>query len=106
MIITIKNISMKTHHSINQMKRYHDSLRRVYIIIIAEVSNIDSELKLQMCFKTINDFVDSNELVLILLIFEAYSRIIKTNASFLIITQRATIMKRVMKNVRKYIAFR
>ena len=76
------------------------------MIIIAEVSSIDSELELQMIFKTINDFVDSNELVFILLVFEAYSRMTESDASSLIITQRATIMKRVMKKVRKCIAFR
>ena len=59
-----------------------------------------------MIFKTINDFVDSNDFVSILLVFEAYSRMTESNASSLIITQRATTMKRIMKEVRKCNAFR
>jgi hypothetical protein len=52
MRITIKTISVETHHSIEMMKRYHDSLRRVYAIITTEISNIDLEIALQMTFKT------------------------------------------------------
>ncbi len=56
MSITVKIVSIKTHHSIDMMKRYHELLRRVYSIIAIEISEIDFELTLQMTFKIINDF--------------------------------------------------
>jgi hypothetical protein len=46
MRITIKTISVETHHSIEMMKRYHDSLRRMYAIITTEISDIDLEIAL------------------------------------------------------------
>ncbi len=81
MRITIKTISVETHHSIEMMKRYHDSLRRMYAIITTEISNIDFEIALQMTFKVINDSIEFDELILTLLIFEAYFRMIEMNVS-------------------------
>jgi hypothetical protein len=101
MSITIKNVLVEVHHSIEMIERYHDSLRRVYSIIIAEILDIDVEMTLQMTFKAINDSIDSNELVSTLLVFEAYSRMIESDASFLIITQRALIIRKVMNEIRK-----
>ena len=106
MNIMVKNASVETHHSIDVIKRYHDSLRRIYIIIIFEISNIDFDFALQMIFKIINDFVDFNELVFILLIFGAYSKIIENDVSTFAIIQRAMIMRKVMKEVKKFIAFK
>jgi hypothetical protein len=72
MKITIKTIFVETHHSIEMMKRYHDSLRRVYAIITIEISNIDFEITLQMTFKVINDSIEFDELVFTLLVFDVY----------------------------------
>jgi hypothetical protein len=106
MRITIKTIFVETHHSIEMMKRYHDSLRRVYAIITTEISNIDFEIALQMTFKIINDSIEFDELILILLVFEAYSRMIEMNVSSSTIIQRAIAMKKTMKEVQKFIAIR
>jgi hypothetical protein len=106
MKITIKTISVETHHSIEMMKRYHDSLRRMYAIITTEISNIDFEIILQMTFKIINDSIEFDELVFILLVFEAYLRMIEMNALSLTITQRAIAMRKAMKEVQKFIAIR
>jgi hypothetical protein len=57
MKITVKTILVETHHSIEMMKRYHDSLRRVYAIITIEISNIDLEIALQMTFKVSDESV-------------------------------------------------
>ncbi len=46
MSIEIKTISVETHHLVEMMKRYHESLRRIYSIIIAEMFIIDLELAL------------------------------------------------------------
>ncbi len=68
----MKTISVKTHHSIEMIKRYHESLRQVYSIFVAEISDIDLESVLQMSFKILNDSIKSDDLILTLLIFDAY----------------------------------
>jgi hypothetical protein len=88
------------------MKRYHESLRRVYSIIATEISEIDFELALQMTFKVINDSIKLNDLISTLLIFEAYLRMIEMNVSSFTITQRVIAMKKIMKEVRKLNAIR
>jgi hypothetical protein len=106
MNITVKIVLIETHHSIDMMKRYHESLRRVYSIIATEISEIDSDLALQMTFKTINDSIELNDLISTLLVFEAYSRMIEMNASSSIIIQRAIVMKKTMNEIRKFNAIR
>jgi hypothetical protein len=88
------------------MKRYHDSLRRVYAIITIEISNIDLEIALQMTFKIINDSIELDVLILILLIFDVYSRMIEMNVSSFTITQRAIAMRKAIQEVQKFIAIR
>jgi hypothetical protein len=106
MKIIVKIVSVEAHHSIEMMKRYHESLRRAYSIISAEISEIDSELALQMTFKTINDSIELNDLISILLVFNVYFRMIEMNVSSSIITQRAIVMKKTMNEVRKMHATR
>ena len=101
MRIIIKNVFVKAHNSIDLIERYHESLRRVFNIITTEMTEISSELALQMSFKTLNDSVSSNDLVSTLLIFDAYLRMIELNASSSTIIQRFIAMKRVMNEVRK-----
>jgi hypothetical protein len=88
------------------IERYHDSLRRVYAIIIAKISDIDSNSTLQMTFKALNDFAEFNELILTLLVFEAYFRMIEMNAFSSTIIQRFIAMRKAMNEVRKSIAAR
>jgi hypothetical protein len=88
------------------IERYHDSFRKVYAIIIAKISDIDSNSTLQMTFKALNDFVELNELILTLLVFEAYSRMIEMNAFSSTIIQRFIAMRKAMNEVRKSIAVR
>jgi hypothetical protein len=106
MRIAIKTMFIETHHSIEMMKRYHDSLRRIYSIIAIEISDIDLELFLQMTFKVLNDSIELDELIFILLVFEVYFRMIEMNVSSLTIIQRAITMKKIMKEVRKFNAIR
>ena len=82
MKIIVKNVFVKIHHSIDQIERYHDFFRRVYLIIIAEIFGIDPNLKLQMTFKTINDSINFHGLIFTLLIFDAYFRMIELNVFF------------------------
>jgi hypothetical protein len=106
MRITIKTISVETHHSIEMMKRYRESLCRVYSIITIEISSIDLELALQMTFKVINDSIELDELILTLLVFGAYSRMIEMNVSSSTIIQRAIAMRKAMKEIQKFIVIR
>jgi hypothetical protein len=106
MTITIKTISVETHHSIEMMKRYHDSLRRIYAIITTEISSINSEIALQMTFKVINDSIEFDELIFTLLVFDVYFRMIEMNVSSSTITQRVIVMRKAMKEVQKFIATR
>jgi hypothetical protein len=106
MNVKINTVSIETHHSIDMIERYHDSLRKMYVIIIAKISNIDSNSTLQMTFKALNDFAELNELILTLLVFEAYLRMIEMNAFSSTIIQRFIAMRKTMNEVRKSIAAR
>ena len=106
MKITTKIVFVETHYLINQIKRYHKSFRRIYTIIITEISNIDFELKLQKIFKIINDLIDFNELIFTLFVFDVYSRMIEMNVLFFIIIQRVVIMKKTMNEIKKHIVSR
>ncbi len=106
MSIKINTVSIETHHSIDMIERYHDSFRRMYVIIIAKISNIDSNSTLQMTFKTLNDSVEFNELIFTLLVFEAYSRMIEMNALSSTIIQRFIAMRKAMNEFRKSIVAR
>jgi hypothetical protein len=103
MNIKINTISIETHHSIDMIERYHDLFRKMYAIIIAKISNIDSNSTLQMTFKALNDFVELNELILTLLVFETYFRMIEMNVLSSSIIKRFVAMRKVMNEVRKSI---
>lgn len=62
-------------------------------------------LTLQMTCRIINDLVNLNELILTLLMFETYLRMIKLNV-FFNINQRILILKKVMNKKRKFILSR
>jgi hypothetical protein len=78
----------------------------VYAIIVAEISDIDSNSTLQMTFKALNDFAELNELISTLLVFEAYLRMIEMNALSSTIIQRFIAMRKAMNEVRKSIVVR
>jgi hypothetical protein len=106
MSIMIKSVFVKAHHSIDKVERYHDSLRRVYEIITAKILEIDFDSTLQMTLKTLNDFIDFNELVSKLLVFDAYLRMTKMNIFSSIITQRLIAMRKIMNKIREFNVFR
>ncbi len=83
------------------MKRYHAKLRRAYQMIIENL-DVDKEFVLQMIVKAINDTVDSDDLMFILLIFEAYLRMHVMNLSISSITQRAMIIEKAMIEIKKF----
>ncbi len=74
--------------------------------MIFENLDVSKKIALQMIVKAINDTVDSADLMLILLIFETYSRMHVMNFSASSITQRAMIIEKVMIEIRKFRAER
>ncbi len=88
------------------IKRYHESLRQVYSIFIAEISDIDFESILQMSLKTLNDLIKFNDLILTLLIFDVYSRMTKNDASSSTITQRAIAMRKTKNEMKRFMTIR
>jgi hypothetical protein len=69
-------------------------------------STVSKEIMLQMIVKAINDTTDSDELMLTLLMFEAYFRMHAMNSSTPSITQRAMTIEKVMIEIRKFRAER
>ena len=59
-----------------------------------------------MALKVLNNSIRPNRLVLTLLVFKAYPWIIKTNALLLIVAQRAVVLRKAMKEIRKLRALR
>jgi hypothetical protein len=109
MTIIIKSISIEAHRSIDIVERYHAEFRKAYQMIFENLDNeidISKKTVLQMIVKTINDTAESNELVLILLIFETYSRMNIMNSSISSINQRAMTIEKAMIEMRKFKAER
>jgi hypothetical protein len=89
------------------MKRYHAEMRRAYQMIFENLeSTVSKDIMLQMIVKVINDTIDSDDLMLILLIFEAYFRMHVMNLSTSLITQRTMIIEKAMIEIRKFRAER
>jgi hypothetical protein len=101
MTIIIKAVFVEAHWSIDVMKRYHAELRRTYQMIFENL-DVNKKIVLQMIVKVINDTVDSDDLVLILLIFEAYFRMHVMNLSTSSIIQRVMIIEKAMIEIRKF----
>ncbi len=105
MTIIIKTVFVEAHWSIDVVERYHAELRRAYQIIFEDL-DVSEKIALQMIVKAINDTVDSDDLVLILLIFEAYLCMHAMNLSISSIIQRTMIIEKAMIEIRKFRAER
>ncbi len=109
MTIIIKAVFVETYWSIDVMKQYHAELRRAYQMIFENLnteSTISKEIILQMIVKAINDTIDFDELMLILLIFEAYLCMHVMNSLTLSIIQRVMIIEKAIIEIRKFRAER
>jgi len=78
-------VPIKAYNFIRIIKRYYKLICRAYLIITIKIPNISKDIALQMAFKAINNISGPNKLVLILLVYSAYSRIIKYNPPLLLI---------------------
>jgi hypothetical protein len=64
--------------------------------------DISKKIILQMIVKAVNDTIDSDELMLTLLIFDVYSRMHVMNSSISSINQRAMTIEKAMTEMRKF----
>jgi len=84
--IKVRIIPIKAHNLVGIIKRYHGLIRRAYSIITTKIPDISKDIILQIAFKAINDIVGPDRLVLILLVYSAYSRIAKHDPLLLLVT--------------------
>jgi hypothetical protein len=96
-----KEVLVKAHNSISIVKRYHGLIRRAYQIIVSEIPELDKDMALQMAFKAINDLAGPDGLVLTLLVFGAYPRMIESDVLSSTVAQRATAIKKAMAEIYK-----
>jgi hypothetical protein len=96
-----KGVPVEAHNFIGMVERYHSLIRRAYQIIISEIPELDKDMALQMAFKAINNSAGPDGLVLTLLVFGAYPKIIKSDAPSSSVAQRATAIKKAMAEIHK-----
>jgi hypothetical protein len=79
-------VPVKAHNFISIVERYYSLIWRVYQIIVSEIPELDKNIALQMAFKAINDLAGPDGLVLTLLVFRAYPKIIESDTLFSTVT--------------------
>lgn len=99
--IILKNAPIEAHHSIHLIEQYHRSLSRVYSIITNKISDIKPNFALLMSFKVIYDLMGQNNVVSSLIVFGAYPRITRPNASSSSIAVHVKAMKKSIDEFRK-----
>jgi hypothetical protein len=75
MAVTVKEVPVEAHNSVGLVERYHAPLRRAFKIF--QEDGFDREVALQMAVKAVNDTAGPDRLILTLLVFGVYPRIIK-----------------------------
>ncbi|PVH68066.1 hypothetical protein DL98DRAFT_442085, partial [Cadophora sp. DSE1049] len=98
---TPKLVLIKTHYFINKIKRYYRPLRCTYKIIIKKHPKLNNENRLQIAVKAVNNITSPSKLILILLIFGAYLKIIELDPPNLLVKRRVIIIKKAIKEVRR-----
>jgi len=74
----VKKVLVKAHNSISKVKQYYILLKHLYKILQDKLQDkkLNKELILQIVKKAINNIAKLDKLVLIILIFRLYSKII------------------------------
>jgi hypothetical protein len=79
-------VPVKAYNFIGIVKRYYGLIWHVYQIIVFKIPKLNKDIALQMAFKAINNLADLDGLVLTLLVFKAYFKIIKSDTlSFIVV---------------------
>jgi hypothetical protein len=89
---------VKTYNNISKIERYYILLRRIFKVIRNDLrGSISNGDILQIAVKAVNDIAGPNSIILTLLIFSAYLRIIKDSPILLSITIRTEAIRKVIK---------
>lgn len=101
MAIVTNTVQVEAHESIGIIERYHTVLQRAYKIIADDLQGcgLSKEIILLIAIKVINNTAGPNGLVPTLFVFEAYPCMSEFDSSTPIITQRATAIKNIIKEV-------
>jgi hypothetical protein len=83
MAVVVKEVPVEAYNSVGLVERYYAPLRRAFKIF--QEDGFDREVALQMAVKAVNDTAGPDGLVLTLLVFGVYPRIIKQSPLSLLI---------------------
>ena len=92
---------IKAHNLVRMVERYYGPLCHIYYIIIMELLDIGKDIALQMAFKAINNSIGPDSLILTLLVFRAYPRIVESDVPNPTVIKRAAALKKAIKEVKK-----
>jgi len=97
----VREVLVKAYNSISKVERYYALLRRLYKILQDKLQDkkLDKEVILQIVVKAINDIIRPDKLMLTLLVFKLYPKIINQDPPALTITKRAKAICIAIKEV-------
>jgi hypothetical protein len=72
-------VLVKAYNFISIIKRYHGLIQHTYQIIVSKIPKLNKNIALQIAFKVINNSAGFDGLVLTLLVFKAYLKIVKSD---------------------------
>jgi hypothetical protein len=99
-------VLIEAYYSIRKVERYYRLFRRAFEIIIKEQPKLSEDMRLQIAIKAINDITGPNELILTLLVFGAYLRLIELDLPNPSVEERAIVVKKAIVEVKKLYASR
>ncbi|PVH68037.1 hypothetical protein DL98DRAFT_442143, partial [Cadophora sp. DSE1049] len=104
---TLKLVFVKAYYFISKIKRYYRPFCRTYKIVTEEYFKLNNKNRLQMVIKAVNNIVSLSKLILILLVFGVYPKIIKLDLPNLSVKRRAIIIRKAIKKIRQiYIIYK
>jgi hypothetical protein len=92
---------IEAYNNIGKVKRYYSPLYRVYEILNIKLLLTSKEVILQIVVKTVNDSVGPDNIVPTLFVFSAYLRITKESLLLLLVTKRAQVIHKAIKEIRR-----
>jgi hypothetical protein len=97
-------VLVKAHNSIGKIERYYSLLQQAYKILSSELLSANKKAILQITVKVVNDSAGLDSIMLIFLVFEAYSHITRDSLPLSFITEQAEAIYKAIKKVRRLYA--
>jgi hypothetical protein len=94
-------VPVKAYNSIGKVERYYSLLQQAYKILSSELLSANKKAILQIAVKAVNDSAELDSIMLILLVFGAYSCITKDSLLSPFITKQAKAIYKAIKEVRR-----